>query len=60
MIKPQDLARDPVRMPLVQTDYDHTLQIRLNGAGEMGPQVTHNATQTFDVHGKPRDSDHDK
>ncbi len=60
MIKPQDLARDPVRMPLVQTNYDHNLQIRLGFAGEQGALGTPNATQTFDGQGKPRDSDHDK
>ena len=58
-ISPYDIADDVMTIEIPDNDYNFNTQSRFDIVGT--PMAsTYNATQTFDMTGKPKDSDHDK
>ena len=63
LLSPTDLARPAINIPEEETEYDYSTQTRfgISSDKQIRPMATtYNGTQTFDSHGKPKDSDNDK
>ena len=63
LLSPKDLARQAVRIPVDDAEYDDFTQSRYGMTMDETIRImatTQNRTQTFDSMGKPRDHDNDK
>jgi hypothetical protein len=62
LLSPTDLARPAINIAEEETEYNYSTQTRFGTSDKhISPMATtYNGTQTFDSHGKPKDSDNDK
>jgi len=59
LVSPFDLAEDVIAIDLPENEYDSKTQTRYDVVNPV-LAITWGQTQTFDIHGKPKDSDNDK
>ncbi|MBE0675471.1 MAG: hypothetical protein IH591_12490 [Bacteroidales bacterium] len=58
-ISPFDIAEDVLTIELPESEYDNNTQTRYDVVNPV-LAITWGQTQTFDINGKPKDSDNDK
>ena len=58
-ISPYDIADDVMTIEIPNNEYNFNTQSRFDVLSTP-MATTYNATQTFDMTGKPKDNDHDK
>jgi hypothetical protein len=58
-LTPFDIAEDTIKIVIPESEYNIKSQVRFD---KIDPvlSITRNATQTFDIHGRPNDNDDDK